>query len=162
MIATTEANADGDAKVGTSGGLYAVIYLQKGDSVYLEVEAAGLGGVVNSDWYPLKFSGYRRAQNTPVLTCGVRVEAEKLTLKNCIGENDSLITADYSSNTIALSGQGLFRITFNGALQAGTDCDSVMLNLQPAQAGRHSGLFCLFLEREKTSSIYVPWRVAEM
>ena len=79
--------ADEEIKIGTSNSLYVTTYLLKGDSVYLELEAQGSGGLINSDWYLLKFNGYKRINNTPYLHCDLELKNDELQLGKCIEDN---------------------------------------------------------------------------
>ncbi len=53
-----------DVKLGTSTTLNTVVPLREGDEVFLEVDAEGNGGLINSDWYLLKFSGHMLPEDT--------------------------------------------------------------------------------------------------
>ena len=79
--------ADEEIKIGTSNSLYLTTYLLRGDSVYLELEAQGSGGLINSDWYLLKFSGYKRINDSPYLHCDLELKNNELQLSKCVEDN---------------------------------------------------------------------------
>ena len=73
------------------------------DNVYLKLEAEGQGGIINSDWFVLKFSGYKRPEDTKILTCSLRNEANQIQIRNCIGnlqkvQNNKLISIQNDGN----------------------------------------------------------------
>ena len=103
VIAKTRLDAAGDAKVGTTTSISSVLRLMPEDNVYLKLEAEGQGGIINSDWFVLKFSGYKRPEDTKILTCSLRNEDNQIQIRNCIGnlqkvQNNKLISIQEDGN----------------------------------------------------------------
>ena len=106
VIAKTRLDAAGDAKVGTTTSLSSVLRLMPEDNVYLKLEAEGRGGIINSDWFVLKFSGYRRPQETKILTCSLRNEANQIHIRNRIGNLQKV----FSNKLISLQQDGNYKV----------------------------------------------------
>ena len=64
----------------------------KGESVYLQLEAEGSSGLINSDWYLLKFNGYKRTNQKPGLHCDLKLQDDKsVQFENCNKEESDII-----------------------------------------------------------------------
>ena len=64
----------------------------KGESVYLQLEAEGSSGLINSDWYLLKFNGYKRTNQKPGLHCDLKLQDDKsVKFENCNKEESDII-----------------------------------------------------------------------
>ena len=64
----------------------------KGESVYLQLEAEGSGGLINSDWFLLKFNGYKRTNQKPGLHCDLKLQDDKsVQFENCNKEESDII-----------------------------------------------------------------------
>ena len=65
--------------------------LLKGESVYLQLEAEGSGGLINSDWFLLKFNGYKRTNQKPGLHCDLKLQDDKtVQFENCNKEESDI------------------------------------------------------------------------
>ena len=63
----------------------------KGESVYLQLEAEGSGGLINSDWFLLKFNGYKRTNQKPGLHCDLKLQDDKsVQFENCNKEESDI------------------------------------------------------------------------
>ena len=107
VIAQTRLDAAGDAKVGTTTSLSSVLRLMPEDNVYLRLQAEGQGGIVNSDWFILKFSGYKRPEETKMLTCSLRNEANEIHFRNCIGNLQKV----FSNRLITIQQDGNYKVS---------------------------------------------------
>ena len=107
VIAQTRLDAAGDAKVGTTTSLSSVLRLMPEDNVYLRLQAEGQGGIVNSDWFVLKFSGYKRPEETKMLTCSLHNEANEIYFRNCIGNLQKV----FSNRLITIQQDGNYKVS---------------------------------------------------
>ena len=72
----------------------------------LDLKFCNTLGLVNSDWFVLKFSGYNRAKETSVTTCEVLQQDSKPKLNKCIHDNDD-------SNAIQISNEAGQKLVLN-------------------------------------------------
>ena len=71
-------------------------------------------GLVNSDWFVLKFSGYNRAKDTLVTTCEVLHQDSKPTLNKCINDNDdrnAIQISNKAGEKLILNQDGFYKVS---------------------------------------------------
>ena len=86
----------------------------KGDKVYLQLESTGDGGLINSDWFILKFFGYKRNPETFVKSCDLfQGDGSDTKLVNCITENDEGQASVINESPVSLNlkGGSLYRVS---------------------------------------------------
>ena len=80
----------------------------------LDLKLCNTLGLVNSDWFVLKFSGYNRAKDTLVTTCEVLQQDSKPTLNKCINDNDdrnAIQISNKAGEKLILNQDGFYKVS---------------------------------------------------
>ena len=104
-------------KIGATASLASILSLLPDDKVYLELEAEGQGGLINSDWFVLKFSGYQRDAEISVTSCQVN---EKSQFVNCINDNRAE-SISVNEGIVKLKEPGFYTVTFTADVDPNCD-----------------------------------------
>jgi len=131
-LSQTKLIADTSSRIGTTNSLFAVVYLTKGESVHLELEAQDrTSGLINSDWQLLKFNGYQRPETPSVLRCKPQIVGDDtLQLANCnANKEETPAFKSFDDNEIELEKNNFYKISLSADFATNADCSDLGISI---------------------------------